>query len=723
MAPSATQSLVVLGSFVLRIDGREVAGLPRKAQALVAFLALQPDHRIAREVMADLLWTEHGTEQARHSLRQLLLVLRRTPAAGLIRTDAADLWVELGGIGVDALEFQAGAATTDPDALARCAALYRGPLLQNLPSISPRFDEWLRAERGRLAGIMAALLHRLAVAYTRLEVFDAAIATATRLVGMDELNEAAQRLLIETLARAGRRTEALQQFERSAAVLRRELDVAPEPETVALVAQIRAGTLGPQRGALARPTSPPPPGVAQRPASEPIPLAAPLAALTDPAPGNRAARALPALRRPMVRTAWIAALLGIIALLGTVYAIRPRLAASHSLAVLPFRDASDRPAEAGAIAGFTDVLETDLAERYHVRLTPTAAAFTEDSTTPPELAARYPSTRYLLEGTASFAANTFHVTVRLKDLRGGRERWSASYAVPAAEALRVTDDIALRAAHALAKDPSVAAAVPAAPIADRPALVADLLALGQAINTYFAADANLAARQVYLLASRQDPNNAEVLARLANTYIVDGAQNWPDGETALNAAEPILKRALVVDPANVVALFNLGLLRRIQGRHAEAIELCKRVLQLWPHYPGALREIGHDLLETGHAQEAITWYQDLIDVAPALPFVHDAYKGLGVAAMALGDRARAVRYLTQAVTLDTSHVGDAELWLTAALEMSGQHAEAAARMAEFRRLHPQWGIASEPAVLLEAPAYAAVRHDVLAAFADAWGSR
>src|ERR1700733_14306153 len=95
--------LRLLGSFALWIEGHEVIGLPRKARALLAFLAMQPDRRISREVVADLLWTNSGPEQARHSLRQLLVVVRRTPARDIVRNDSDTLWIETGAVAVDAL--------------------------------------------------------------------------------------------------------------------------------------------------------------------------------------------------------------------------------------------------------------------------------------------------------------------------------------------------------------------------------------------------------------------------------------------------------------------------------------------------------------------------------------------------------------------------------------------------------------------------------------------
>src|ERR1700751_6149225 len=77
----------LLGPLSLAIDGRQLRQLPRKADALLALLALQPGRPIARETVADFLWTDRGPEQARHSLRQTLLLLGRNLGVHLILSE------------------------------------------------------------------------------------------------------------------------------------------------------------------------------------------------------------------------------------------------------------------------------------------------------------------------------------------------------------------------------------------------------------------------------------------------------------------------------------------------------------------------------------------------------------------------------------------------------------------------------------------------------------
>src|ERR1700722_2569042 len=67
----------LLGGFTLRIGGAEPVLLSSKAQALMAFLALQEGRPVRREIVGEMLWPDRGQQQARNSLKQELYMLRR----------------------------------------------------------------------------------------------------------------------------------------------------------------------------------------------------------------------------------------------------------------------------------------------------------------------------------------------------------------------------------------------------------------------------------------------------------------------------------------------------------------------------------------------------------------------------------------------------------------------------------------------------------------------
>src|SRR5262249_29391536 len=72
-----------------------------------------------------------------------------------------------------------------------------------------------------------------------------AIRAAERLVALDPLREHAQRLLIRLLARYRGRDAALTRADGLVETLRAELDAAPEPDTMALIEEIRRNSAAP----------------------------------------------------------------------------------------------------------------------------------------------------------------------------------------------------------------------------------------------------------------------------------------------------------------------------------------------------------------------------------------------------------------------------------------------------------------------------------------------
>src|SRR5436853_7250037 len=126
-------SLSVLGGFALTSGtGASVALPTRKAQALLAYLALRPGQAQPRDKLAALLWGDVADAQARASLRQTLSLVTRAldeaPAPCLV-VDARTIALAPDAIAVDAREFEAAVAEATPEALERAAHLYAGDLL------------------------------------------------------------------------------------------------------------------------------------------------------------------------------------------------------------------------------------------------------------------------------------------------------------------------------------------------------------------------------------------------------------------------------------------------------------------------------------------------------------------------------------------------------------------------------------------------------------------
>lgn len=210
----------------------------RKNQALLAFLALQPGRRHAREQLADLLWSEG--EQGRNSLRQALTALRKDLASVEpfpVAVEGEALSVPEGAVEVDVIAFERHARSDDIDDLKIAAALYRGDLLAGLALGASDFMEWLAPERSRLRELAIDLYLRLIPRLGGAE----ALAAAERLVALDPLRDTGQRLLMALLAEQGESDLGLRQYRDYAEALKRELGLQPSPAIQALQKQIASG--------------------------------------------------------------------------------------------------------------------------------------------------------------------------------------------------------------------------------------------------------------------------------------------------------------------------------------------------------------------------------------------------------------------------------------------------------------------------------------------------
>ncbi|HEY7753160.1 MAG TPA: BTAD domain-containing putative transcriptional regulator [Steroidobacteraceae bacterium] len=207
----------------------------------MAFLALQQGAPQSREKLAALLWEDAGAESARASLRQALTAIRRAlpeSARAVLNADTLQVALETAALDVDALRLQALLAESTSSSLRAAIALASGELLEGFDARSDAFDEWLGTERRALRRDLSSAMQMLARICREAGDATGEIDALNRLLALEPLNEPAHRELMEACARAGRYTDALRQYQQCRALLRRELDLAPEPATEALYREL-----------------------------------------------------------------------------------------------------------------------------------------------------------------------------------------------------------------------------------------------------------------------------------------------------------------------------------------------------------------------------------------------------------------------------------------------------------------------------------------------------
>jgi DNA-binding SARP family transcriptional activator len=235
----------LLGGFrVERVaDARQtVFDWPRRsAKTLTKLLAANPLHAMHREQIINILWPDVDTDSALNSLGKALHAARRVLEPDLPRRQdsaylhTADCMLVLSTerVVVDADMFErlaadavrTGQVETYRDAL--CA--YEGELLPE-----DRYESWCAERRSALVETHIRLLLGLAEVHERCGACNEAADRLREVLRHDPTREAVHRQLMRLYVRMGTPDQAVRQFHVCEQVLRQELDLAPQPETVAL---------------------------------------------------------------------------------------------------------------------------------------------------------------------------------------------------------------------------------------------------------------------------------------------------------------------------------------------------------------------------------------------------------------------------------------------------------------------------------------------------------
>ncbi len=239
---SSALSLSLLGGFALRVAGADGPAIPRKGRALLAYLVMQDGKPVPRDTVAELLWRRSGMDQARHSLRQMMLVLRRDiPAIGgpALISDDGSIRLAAGAIDSDMQRFRFLAVSDAKADMIEALDLFQGPFLADFKDVSLEFDRWARKVRDDTTAIAVAVCEQLAALCARTNVPNEEIAALERMVRLAPVREDVHRRLIAAYDRAGRRGDALGQYESCVEHLRKALNLGPSAETEALIAAIK----------------------------------------------------------------------------------------------------------------------------------------------------------------------------------------------------------------------------------------------------------------------------------------------------------------------------------------------------------------------------------------------------------------------------------------------------------------------------------------------------
>jgi len=237
-----------LGQFSLvaaerRSEGRPPAGPLRMFKALLAAGGAP----VRRERLIADLWAGKPATEGRTVFDTTLHRLRRTLGdESLVRFENGEVSLDPRRIWCDAwalvhLQKQVRKSTTGADELARLdrrlRGLHRGPFCPDEP------EPFIARARERLARTFAETAATLTDGWLRVGEVKQAVALLETALDTDELNEPLYAKLIGVHAQLRASAEAVRVYDRCTRILRARLGVDPSPETVRVVAKLRAAAV------------------------------------------------------------------------------------------------------------------------------------------------------------------------------------------------------------------------------------------------------------------------------------------------------------------------------------------------------------------------------------------------------------------------------------------------------------------------------------------------
>lgn len=219
----------------------------QKVARLLARLAYHPRKRYGREELIEQFWPEGELDAGRTNLRSALASLRRQleppgiTFGSVLVADYSHVSLNPDAVSTDVNGFEAAIERSNRasspgqalDDLRSAAALYTSELLPGF------YDDWILAERDRLASRYRSVLQRLRDHAANSSDISGALDYGRKLVDSDPLDEESHVALMELQLRSGQRKSAQQQYDRLWLVLEDRL-----AETPSLLAQRKAGEWG-----------------------------------------------------------------------------------------------------------------------------------------------------------------------------------------------------------------------------------------------------------------------------------------------------------------------------------------------------------------------------------------------------------------------------------------------------------------------------------------------
>jgi TolB-like protein/tRNA A-37 threonylcarbamoyl transferase component Bud32/Tfp pilus assembly protein PilF len=362
-------------------------------------------------------------------------------------------------------------------------------------------------------------------------------------------------------------------------------------------------------------------------------------------------------RRQRPRTA--ALVLGAVLALVLAAAIWMRVhapkSAIDSLAVLPFANASKDPEAAYLSDGITESLINQMSRLPSLKVMARATVFRFKDAADPQEAGKKLGVGAVLTGNVSRRGDRLLISAELMEIGTGARLWGEKYDRPFADLLRVQDSIASEISDALRLRLSTQQKSTLGGHGTENPQAYELSLKARFFLMKDTEEGDLEARRLYLQAVETDPKFADARVGAATTYNRSAVGGYARPAEAWPRAEEEVRKALDLDPGNLLArcvlahrhffydwdwtrtereyreLANdsrlflgelwrpIGLFHWARGRTDEAVALMEKALQIDPGDLVSKIMMGNFLAQAGRLDDAIGYYKAVGEAEPSDP--------------------------------------------------------------------------------------------------------
>lgn len=630
----AALKVEVLGGFRLT-DGEtgELHIRGAKTKALFAYLVLNPDRPHERETLASVLWGDRFDSQARQSLRQSLLAIRKVlgeRAGDVLTADSDTVTLNSGSVAGDAAEFERLGSTES--GYEASVALYAGDLLAGINPKAEEYDTWRAAERDRLRNLACTVSDHLADRFERAGDSAKAVDATRRLLDLDPLREDAHRRLMRLYAVAGDRDAAFKQYQSFANTLRRELGADPEAETDELFAKLKVGATATVEDLFE--------------------------AEAESSDEERARQS-------------------------------PALPDKPSIAVLPFDNMSSDPEQDYFSDGITEELTTALSKNTLFFVTARNSAFTyKGKPVNVKQVARELGVRYILEGSVRKAGDRVRISAQFIDAVTGNHVWAERFDRPLLDVFAVQDEITREIAGAIGSEFVMAEEDRASRLTADSLSAWELVVRARGHYWKMTKEDVRKGRLRCEEAIEKTPGDSRGYSVAALAHTADAVFGWSESrDRSVSEARRLSEKAVSLNPNDEWAHCSEAYALYMSREFEPAIRAAEEAIRINPNFATAEVVLGFILAMAGRSDEASEHIHSAMRLSPRDPMMFGNYVAMSLAEFVRGDYGAAADWARKAIQANRAYPGSYRI-LAACCGHSGELNDAKNAIHSLRQYMP-----------------------------------